>query len=565
MMKSPFDVLAELNEIDETARIEAKDSRRGDVGKSVFHTLSAFSNEPGLDGGYLLFGVERGDDGQYRPVGVSDPDKLQSDLSSMCSEFNVPIRPNIEVEKRDDACLVLAFIPEADISVKPVYRKASGLNDGAFRRNGSTDVKCSENDLQALFSDRSGHDYERRDFEDASIDHFDADAIATYRKVLQGRDSDAGLVDWSDEKLLSARECLRMVDDTLRPTVSGLILFGTKQALERWMWMSSRIDYIRVYGRDWSSSADSMTSQKFWGPLVLTIPKIVDAIVGELPQRMTFPSDAIKRREEAYIPRFTLREAVVNAVMHRDYRQNSSVQIIRYTDRIEIRNPGRSLKPVQRLGEVGSKLRNPNLAHILYQLEFAEAMGSGVGRIKDALKERHLPAPEFESQTASDEFMLTLNFDAAIDEPIPEVGKEFTREPVSADPESGSSEAQSGGSEAQSGGSETQSGGSEAQSGGLKSSLLDELPELQALTLGKLGARIPQRVMQNLIRDLCTLRPYRPVELAVLLERSRDYITQNYLTPMVKDGQLERTHPETPGHPKQAYRTIETDSEENDG
>ena len=99
MTKSPFEILAELNRTDETIRIEAKDSRFGDVGDSVYKTLSAFSNEPGLDGGYLLFGVERDKDGRYQVVGVSNPDKLQSDLSSKCGEFSTPLRPKIRRDR----------------------------------------------------------------------------------------------------------------------------------------------------------------------------------------------------------------------------------------------------------------------------------------------------------------------------------------------------------------------------------------------------------------------------------------------------------------------------------
>lgn len=51
MTKKPFHILDELNQTDEHVRIEAKDSRSGQIGKSAYHTLSAFSNEPGLDGG----------------------------------------------------------------------------------------------------------------------------------------------------------------------------------------------------------------------------------------------------------------------------------------------------------------------------------------------------------------------------------------------------------------------------------------------------------------------------------------------------------------------------------
>ena len=96
----------------------------------------------------------------------------------------------------------------------------------------------------------------------------------------------------------------------------------------------------------------------------------------------TFSSDSITRTEEALIPRFVLREAVVNAVMHRDYRQHTSVQIIRYTDRIEIRNAGRSLKTFAR--ESDSVLLLDNDAW----KTSGESLEEGFDKIKDRIAER---------------------------------------------------------------------------------------------------------------------------------------------------------------------------------
>ena len=77
-MRSARELLDELNATDESPRIEAK--RASDIGKSVMETVIAFANELGLDGGYLLLGVdwEINDKGDtvYRPVGLPDPDKV---------------------------------------------------------------------------------------------------------------------------------------------------------------------------------------------------------------------------------------------------------------------------------------------------------------------------------------------------------------------------------------------------------------------------------------------------------------------------------------------------------
>ena len=82
MMRSAEDLLQELISLDESHRIEAK--RCNQVDKSVMETVGAYSNEPGLGGGYLLLGVVRDEQdffkNAYTVSGISNPDKIQSDL-----------------------------------------------------------------------------------------------------------------------------------------------------------------------------------------------------------------------------------------------------------------------------------------------------------------------------------------------------------------------------------------------------------------------------------------------------------------------------------------------------
>ena len=80
--------------------------------------MSAFSNEPGPGGGYLLLGVEwdtnASGDRVYRPSGLADPDKVQTDLASQCaSVFNQRIRPEISVERVQDQTVVVVYVHEA--------------------------------------------------------------------------------------------------------------------------------------------------------------------------------------------------------------------------------------------------------------------------------------------------------------------------------------------------------------------------------------------------------------------------------------------------------------------
>ena len=152
-MRTAQDLLTELNASDESTRIEAKRARA--IGKSVMETVIAFANEPGLGGGYLLLGanweLDAKGDTHYWAEGVPDPDKIQKDLASQCANMlNIAVRPEMAVERVDGKTLVVVFVPEADASQKPIYLRATGLPKGAFRRIGSTDQRCVDEDLWVL-------------------------------------------------------------------------------------------------------------------------------------------------------------------------------------------------------------------------------------------------------------------------------------------------------------------------------------------------------------------------------------------------------------------------------
>ncbi|MEZ6152925.1 MAG: putative DNA binding domain-containing protein [Pirellulaceae bacterium] len=86
-MKNAQQLLEELNTLDEHVSIEAKTA--SDVGKSIMETVCAFANEPRLGGGYLLLGVSAVSNSfwpMYEPVGVPNPDQLQQDLATQCTQ-----------------------------------------------------------------------------------------------------------------------------------------------------------------------------------------------------------------------------------------------------------------------------------------------------------------------------------------------------------------------------------------------------------------------------------------------------------------------------------------------
>lgn len=96
--------------------------------------------------------------------------------------------------------------------------------------------------------------------------------------------------------------------------------------------------------------------------------------------------------------------------MHRSYRIHGAIQIIRYANRLEIRNPGHSIKAEEQLGEPGSETRNPRIAAVLHEVNIAETKGSGIRAMRELMVAHDLLPPTFESSRRPDQFVATFLF-----------------------------------------------------------------------------------------------------------------------------------------------------------
>jgi ATP-dependent DNA helicase RecG len=406
------DLFSKLCQGDESVEIEAKESR--EIGPSLLETICAMSNEPGRGGGYLLLGVSCRDESlfpDYHITGVPNPDKFQADLASQCaSVFNVSIRPQISRELKGDKVVLAVFIPEAQPHEKPVFIESKGLPRGAFRRIGSADVVCTDDDLQALYQGRDHHSFDEGMVKKCALEDLDASAINEYRRTRAEANPNAPELGYRDEELLRSLSCVDRIGEQLIPTIAGVLLFGKRATIRR-VFPLMRLDYIRVSGREWVRDPDSrFDTVEILDPILLALPRAINAILDDIPKAFQLPAGALQRRDVPLIPQTAIREAMVNAVMHRSYRHKSPIQIIRYANRLEIRNPGHSLVPDDRLGEPGSITRNEKIAAVLHETRFAETKGSGIRAMREAMSKANLGPPTFESDREKDNFVVTFLF-----------------------------------------------------------------------------------------------------------------------------------------------------------
>lgn len=614
------DYLDLLNALDENERLDAKRGR--EIGPSVLETVCAFANEPGLQGGTLLLGVVRDESDLFSPYvveGVSQPDALSAALATQCREqFNVPVRVQIATEQISGRVVLVVTVPEAQPGDKPVFIKARGLPKGAFRRIGSTDQQCTEDDLLALFQGRQVETFDATMLPDTTLADLSPEAIADYRKVRAEANADAEELRWSDEDLLESLGCAKRHAGALVPTVAGILLFGKPQALRR-VYPMTRVDYIRVPGKEWIPDPERrFDSVEIRDYLFRAIRRALAAVLDDLPMAFGLEEGEAQRKDKPLIPQRVLREGIVNALMHRSYRSHSPTQIIRYANRIEIHNPGHSLKSPEHLGEPGSVPRNPRIAAVLADTRFAETKGSGIRVMREMMVEAGLEPPLFESLRSTDTFVARYYFQHFLGEEAIQWLSRFrdlhlsdeearalvaVREQGAIDNamyreinrvdtltasqclrrlrDAGLLEQKGRGAATYyaptawllGGGEIREAGGGQPSDPGTLSSQSEALssnpgalssnPHWQALPadlqemVSALGQRAaPDKVREALIR-LCRHRPWQASELAGLFNRNADYLGTQYLRPLVSAGVLAYTRPDQPNHPHQAYRAVD--------
>ncbi|MGD0664543.1 MAG: RNA-binding domain-containing protein [Rhabdochlamydiaceae bacterium] len=609
-----------LQNSDETDRIEAKSAAHG-IGKSFLETVCAFSNEPDLGGGYILLGIAKDGvsrDAKYIITGISEPDKLQNDIASQCRLcFSIPIRPIIRVIDHPAGSVLLVYVSEVGSHEKPVFLKSKGMDEGAYRRIGSSDQVCTREDIDLLYQLRSRRKYDETLVENATFEDFEPEAIKRYRQERSKIKSDAPELNYGDEDLLKAVRAIETDRGVTAPTIGGLLLFGKQMSIRRLFPLMNQVDYMLVEGREWVTDSEKRyTAFETSEALITGIPRLISQIMTDIPQIFALEEDKIRRKDNPIIPRMVIREAVVNALMHKDYRVTSPAQIIKYANRTEFRNVGYSLKPQEQLGLPGSMLRNPILAQVFRDINYAEGKGTGIGTMRDEMKKANLSVPLIESDRSSNLFVLTLLPHHLFDKEDIQWLSTFKEHNLTDEEARTLIVIREKGSISNSeyrtiNGVDTLTASAHLrrlrdlelleQKGrgnityyvptkkliapgidqGTRhiSSLYDGLtrhisPVSGELTrhispvsdeidlshdlkeaIQKIGLKTPQEVIKEVIKQLCSSRPFKPSEIAHLLKRDYRYVRNYYLTPMVESGELELEFSDTPAHPQQAYRT----------
>ncbi len=384
------------------------------LSKSVWESVSAFAN---TDGGTLLLGVDENENFTVPPQFDADKTINQfvdgmSDGSKDGAKVVSPPPYSIHRDTLDGAQMVSVQVHENDAAHKPCYVKSKSVSTGSYKRQDDKDILLSPTELfemQNVYkpseADRAPiTDADRGDLDDATV----AAIIDAHRdtKALRGAHSE-----------MQQLERLNILDKKGHVRLAGVLIAG---AYPQQFFPRLYVDVAVHPGINKSQDGEVRFLDRVQcdGRLQEMVDDAVKAVLRNL--RTYSLIEGTGRRDVPEIPTTVLREAIANAVVHREYDalfRNDPVNIDIYSNRVEISSPGGLWggKTLQNLANGVSRCRNATLMQLLQKTPLirgdndgsaVEGQGSGIQFMINRMKELSLAQPDF--QPTFDRFRVIL-------------------------------------------------------------------------------------------------------------------------------------------------------------
>jgi len=374
----------------ETQNIELKAATKG-CPTRLFDTLSSFSNQD--EGGVIIFGVDESDD--YAIKGVYNPQDLQKKVTEQCKQMEPSVRALFTVCEINDKTIVSAEIPGVDISKRPVFYKGVGRIKGSYVRVGESDEPMSEYEIYSYEAFRNRTRDDIRVVEGASLKLINKERMNQYLEAV--RNERKNLYDnVSESEIL---EFMGIAKDNAL-TLAGLMTFSMyPQAYFPQLCITA----VSLPGTEQGEIGDDgerfIDNKRITGAISDMLEEAVE-FVRTNSRTKTIIDDNGHRVDKPEYPIKAVREAILNALVHRDYSvhtENVPIRIEMYRDRMEIVNSGGLYGKISidALGKVRPETRNAALANMLELLNITENRYSGIPTMRKEFANAGLPAPIF--------------------------------------------------------------------------------------------------------------------------------------------------------------------------
>ncbi len=350
--------LSNLLALGEGFTTEFKRSSTSNLGREI----CAFAN---ATGGVILLGVS--DTGEI--VGVNDHNRLKSEVQAIARSAEPPIA--VEIESVGEVLTV---------TVPSQHSKPYSFGGKFFIREGASSLQMSRTEIREFFY-KEGLIH----FDETACERFSLtdDLTDEVWEIFRHR---AGIP--AGMEALTALENLHLVKDKKMTQAGAWLLarditkFNTSAAVACALFMGT--DKVRILDR-----------RGFSKDIYSMIGQVMDWILSKI--NVEYIIKHVKREDRPELPEEAIREAVVNALAHRDYRSTASVHVYLFKDRLEIVSPG-GLPAGMTEADLGVKSipRNPLLFAMLHRMEAVEHIGSGIKRIRNLCREYGVAEPQIE-------------------------------------------------------------------------------------------------------------------------------------------------------------------------
>ena len=349
---------------DETQSVEFKSLWKDDFLKII----SSFAN---LEGGELFIGID--DEGNV--IGVKQSKNLMEVIPNKISG-KLGIIPSVKLEKKDKQDVIHIEINPSSVPIS--------YNGKFYVRSGSTTRELRDNELAHFLITKMGRTWDDFIEERTSIEDIDYDTVERFKRLAMDRIPSISM----EKDCKTVLEKLDLISNG-KVKRAAVLLFGKKP--------QKCYFHANVRIGKFLTDTEILTDDRIEGNLFIQLEKSLDVLRTKyLKTEISF--EGIHRRDILEYPYEALKEAIINALIHRDYLSTSEIQIRIYNDKMIIMNSGKLPRdiPAERLKTIHpSKPRNRLLAQVFYFAGLIEGWGRGTLKIVDECVTHGLPEPDF--------------------------------------------------------------------------------------------------------------------------------------------------------------------------
>ncbi|HBI23673.1 MAG: hypothetical protein A2Y48_01655 [Nitrospirae bacterium RIFCSPLOW2_12_42_9] len=361
----------------ETDKVELKKST-GEW-KEIIETISSFAN---TDGGKIYVGVSP----SGKVLGVDIGKNTIEDLTNKIITNTEPqIYPKISIGKIDNKEVILVGVKNASGEIVLAFGRP-------YKRVGKSTVRMSKNEYERMILEKHKEElrFDIQVYESANFTDIDTQKLKEFVKSAKNeRGLDIPINTPPKEALMR----LGLLKEN-KLTNSSLLLFGKEPQK---FFIQAEVKCVRFKGTDVTQTIIDM--KEVGGNLIDQVIEVEKFIFNNISLTSWIEDGKIQRQEKWEYPPKAMREALVNAICHRDYRLTSKAQVRIFNDRIEFWNPGKLPEgwTVEKLKQKHeSKPFNPLIAKAFLWIKYIEEVGTGTNKIIQWCKEWELPEPDFE-------------------------------------------------------------------------------------------------------------------------------------------------------------------------